>query len=51
MPFLCADVARLVIDRAGDADVVIPRVGEQLETMHACYAKACCPSSISTRSG
>jgi len=41
MPFLRAEVARLVIDRAGEADVVIPRAGEQLETMHACYAKAC----------
>ena len=44
MPFLRADVARLVIDRAGDADVVIPRVGEQLETMHASYAKTCMPA-------
>jgi len=43
MPFLHPDVARLVIDRAGEADVVIPRVGEQLETMHALYAKACLP--------
>ena len=41
MPFLHPDVARLVIGRAGEADVVIPRSGEQLETMHACYAKAC----------
>jgi molybdopterin-guanine dinucleotide biosynthesis protein A len=44
MPFLRADVARLVVDRAAAADVVIPRVGEQLETMHAAYAKACLPS-------
>ena len=43
MPFLRADVARLVVERAGEADVVIPRVGEQLETMHASYAKACLP--------
>jgi molybdopterin-guanine dinucleotide biosynthesis protein A len=43
MPFLRADVARLVIERAADADVVIPRVGEQLETMHASYAKTCLP--------
>jgi molybdopterin-guanine dinucleotide biosynthesis protein A len=41
MPFLHADVARLVIDRAGEADVVIPRTGDHLETLHACYAKAC----------
>jgi molybdopterin-guanine dinucleotide biosynthesis protein A len=43
MPFLRTDVARLVIARAGAADVVIPRVGGQLETMHALYAKACLP--------
>jgi molybdopterin-guanine dinucleotide biosynthesis protein A len=43
MPFLRTDVARLVVARAGAADVVIPRVGEQLETMHALYAKACLP--------
>jgi molybdopterin-guanine dinucleotide biosynthesis protein A len=43
MPFLHTPVARLVVARAGEADVVIPRVGEQLETMHALYAKACLP--------
>jgi len=41
MPFLRADVARLVIERAGDADVVVPRAGGQLETLHACYGKRC----------
>jgi molybdopterin-guanine dinucleotide biosynthesis protein A len=41
MPFLHAEVARLVVSRAAEADVVIPRVGEQLETLHAVYAKAC----------
>ena len=41
MPFLHPDVARLVIARTGQGDVVIPRVGQQLETMHALYAKAC----------
>ena len=43
MPFLRADVARVVVARAGEADVVIPRLGDQLETMHAVYAKACLP--------
>lgn len=43
MPFLHRDVVRMVVERAGEADVVIPRVGAQLETMHACYAKACLP--------
>src|SRR6266545_2644537 len=32
---------RLVIDRAGEADVVVPSVGGLLETLHACYAKTC----------
>jgi molybdopterin-guanine dinucleotide biosynthesis protein A len=41
MPFLRADVARLVVGRAHEADVVIPRVGEQLETLHAVYGKRC----------
>ena len=44
MPFLHPGVARLVIDRAGEGDVVIPRVGQQLETMHALYAKSCLPA-------
>jgi molybdopterin-guanine dinucleotide biosynthesis protein A len=43
MPFLHRDVARLVIERAGEADVVVPRVGHQLETLHAAYGKACLP--------
>ena len=41
MPFLMLEVARLVTARAGEADVVVPRVGEQWETLHACYAKTC----------
>ncbi len=41
MPFLLPEVARLVIDKAGLADVVLPKVGDQFETLHACYAKAC----------
>ena len=48
MPFLHREVARLAVARAGDGDVVIPRVGEQLETMHAVYGKACL-SHIETR--
>jgi molybdopterin-guanine dinucleotide biosynthesis protein A len=44
MPFLHRDVARLLVDRAGEGDVVIPRVGEQLETLHAVYGKACLPA-------
>jgi len=41
MPFLRADVARLVIGRAAEGDVVIPRVGDQLQTLHAVYGKRC----------
>ena len=43
MPFLHPEVVRLVVGRAWEADVVIPKVGEQYETLHACYAKACLP--------
>ena len=41
MPFLMPEVARLVTARAGEADVVAPRVGAQWETLHACYGRAC----------
>src|SRR6266403_5362757 len=41
MPFLHADVVRLVVERVGSGDVVIPRVGGQLETLHALYAPSC----------
>ncbi len=41
MPFLMPDVARLVIDRASLADVVVPMSGGRFETLHACYAKSC----------
>lgn len=41
MPFLMPEVARLVTERAAEADVVVPRLGGQWETLHACYAKAC----------
>jgi molybdopterin-guanine dinucleotide biosynthesis protein A len=52
MPFLRADVARLVIERAEEADVVIPQVGGQLETLHACYGKRCLdPMEVRIRGG
>jgi molybdopterin-guanine dinucleotide biosynthesis protein A len=41
MPFLAREVARLVIDRAPLADVVVPVCGGRPETLHACYAKSC----------
>lgn len=43
MPFLHSEVVRLVVARAGEADVVIPKLGEQYETLCACYAKTCLP--------
>ncbi len=43
MPFLHPDVVKLVASRAHQGDVVIPRVGSRLETMHAVYGKACLP--------
>jgi molybdopterin-guanine dinucleotide biosynthesis protein A len=43
MPFLRAPVARLVVERAGEADVVIPRAANELQTLHALYDKACLP--------
>jgi len=43
MPFLHPDVVKLVASRAGEGDVVIPRVGVQFETMHAAYDKTCLP--------
>jgi molybdopterin-guanine dinucleotide biosynthesis protein A len=44
MPFLHPAIVRMVVERAGEADVVIPRTGDQLETMHAVYGKACLPA-------
>ena len=44
MPFLSADVARLLVARAAEADVVIPETGGQLETLHACYGRRCLPA-------
>ena len=43
MPFLHPEVVRLVVERAGSGDVVIPRFCDQLETLHAAYAKSCLP--------
>jgi molybdopterin-guanine dinucleotide biosynthesis protein A len=43
MPFLHPALVRLVVERAGEGDVVIPRVDDRFETLHACYARACLP--------
>lgn len=41
MPFLRADVWRLLIARSEGADAVVPRTGGEWETLHALYTKAC----------
>ena len=41
MPFLHPAIVRMVVERAGEGDVVIPRTAGQLETMHAVYGKRC----------
>jgi molybdopterin-guanine dinucleotide biosynthesis protein A len=43
MPFLSADLWRLLLGHTGEADVVIPRVAGEYETMHALYRKSCLP--------
>ena len=43
MPFLSAEMWRAILAHAGEADVVIPRVGGEYETLHALYTKACLP--------
>ena len=41
MPFLLAEVWRVLLDHRYEADVVIPKIGGELETLHALYTKAC----------
>jgi molybdopterin-guanine dinucleotide biosynthesis protein A len=43
MPFLSVDVWRVLLGHAGEADVVIPKIDGEYETMHALYTKACVP--------
>jgi molybdopterin-guanine dinucleotide biosynthesis protein A len=43
MPFLHIEIARLVVARSAEGDVVIPRVAGQWETLHAVYGKGCLP--------
>ncbi len=52
MPFLLLDVARLVVERASLADVVVPMSHGRFETLHACYAKSCLvPMEVNLRAG
>lgn len=41
MPFLRREIVRLVVQRASLADVVLPRVADQYQTLHAAYQKSC----------
>ena len=41
MPFLSTEVWRLLLDHRYDADVIIPRIGGEYETLHALYSKTC----------
>jgi molybdopterin-guanine dinucleotide biosynthesis protein A len=44
LPFLRVAVLRLLIDRRGDVDAVIPRLGGQPEPTHALYSRRCLPA-------
>jgi molybdopterin-guanine dinucleotide biosynthesis protein A len=44
MPFLSAALIRHLVERAGEADVVIPEAAGELQTLHAVYGKACLPA-------
>lgn len=44
MPFLRADVWRALIARADGFDAVVPKLGDDHETLHALYTKACLPA-------
>ncbi len=43
MPFLNADLIKLLIREAEGWDVVVPLVGGELQPLHAVYAKSCLP--------
>ena len=43
MPFTSAEVWRILLGHIGEADVVIPKIGGEYETLHALYSKACVP--------
>ncbi len=44
MPFLSTEVWRVLLDHRYEADVVIPKIGGEFETLHALYTKACLAS-------
>jgi molybdopterin-guanine dinucleotide biosynthesis protein A len=44
MPFVSAPLVAHLAGLAGEADVVIPDAGGELQTLHAVYGKACLPA-------
>lgn len=44
MPLLVPDVFRLLVERSEGYDVVMPKVGEDFEALHALYTRACLPA-------
>ncbi len=44
MPFLREDVIRYLVDKAGTYDVIIPRLTDGVEPMHAIYSTTCLPA-------
>lgn len=43
MPFLCAGLLRHMLELADGFDVVVPRIGDKVEPLHAVYAASCLP--------
>lgn len=43
MPFLSARLLRYMLDLADGYDVVVPRIGDQVEPLHAVYTANCLP--------
>jgi molybdopterin-guanine dinucleotide biosynthesis protein A len=41
MPFLLVEVWRVLLDHRYEADVVIPKIANEFETLHALYSKTC----------
>ena len=41
MPFLNLDLLRYMVDISPGFDVVIPRIGDQMEPLHAVYSRNC----------
>lgn len=41
MPFLNQDLLHYMIELSADSDIVIPRLGNLVEPLHAVYAKSC----------